>query len=79
VNALGGEFNVLLNAAPADVQQHSDERIALGIANMRDGKVIARAGYDGIFGVIDVFGTSQGQPVVKDGETPRPNGQMSLF
>jgi uncharacterized protein (TIGR00375 family) len=82
VEALGGEFNVLLNAPVEEIAHHSDERIALGVANMREGKVVARAGYDGVFGVIDVFGAgtetaAHAEPAQAD--VPSKGEQMDLF
>jgi len=81
VKALGGEFNILMNVPPQEIELHSNEKIAQGIANMRAGKVVALAGYDGVFGTIDVFGQTSTEP----GEPPKPRGddhqgeQMSLF
>ena len=80
VRALGGEFNVLLNVPIKDIEEHSNERIAQGIANMREGRVLALAGYDGVFGTIDVFaaGKSPDNPsAVKD--SPNKGEQMGLF
>ena len=88
VKALGGEFNVLMNAPVGDIEQHSDERIALGVANMRSGKVLAQPGYDGVFGVINVFAERAGdkrsaakanEPAQPAPARPAKGEQMSLF
>jgi uncharacterized protein (TIGR00375 family) len=83
VKALGGEFNVLMNVPVKEIELHASEKIAQGIANMREGKVLALPGYDGVFGTIDVFGADKVKP--EDIASPPPpnqepdGGQMSLF
>jgi len=54
INGLGAEYDLLLNK---DIDEISDvnEKVALGITNMRNGKVLKKAGFDGEFGKIDVF------------------------
>jgi uncharacterized protein (TIGR00375 family) len=76
VTALGSEFEVLLNAPIADIEKHSNERVALGIERMRKGEVQATAGYDGVFGVIQVLPGNPPTPAVRDAE---PGTQMGLF
>jgi uncharacterized protein (TIGR00375 family) len=82
VKALGGEFNVLMNVSIEEIEIHSEAKIALGVANMRGGKVKAQPGYDGVFGVIDVFARDV-NPADRVAE-PEPNApakgeQLSLF
>jgi uncharacterized protein (TIGR00375 family) len=80
VRALGGEFNVLLHVPIKDIAEHSDERIAAGIANMREGRVLALAGYDGVFGTINVYATGDNQPEAPGvQDAPNKGEQMGLF
>lgn len=59
-SALGSEFNILLEATEEEIKKaSSDPRLALGIMNMRAGKVAITPGYDGIFGTVDVFSGAQ--------------------
>ncbi|KKR06677.1 MAG: and RNA helicase protein [Parcubacteria group bacterium GW2011_GWC2_39_14] len=51
----GSEFNILLNLSRNDIKNISTELIAEAIMRMRDGKIIATPGYDGVYGVIKVF------------------------
>jgi len=60
--ALGGEFNVLLDAPVEDVLRLSSARIAEGLRRVREGRVSIAPGYDGVFGEISIF---------KDGEEIR--------
>lgn len=60
--ALGGEFNVLLDAPVEEVLRLSSARIAEGLRRVREGRVSIAPGYDGVFGEISIF---------KDGEEIR--------
>jgi uncharacterized protein (TIGR00375 family) len=74
VQALGSEFEVLLEAPIPDVAAHSSERVGLGVERMRKGEVQAVAGYDGVFGVISVLPGAPNRHV-----TAEPGQQMGLF
>ena len=76
VAAHGSEFEVLLNSPIPDVERNSNDRVALGIDRMRKGEVLATAGYDGVFGVIQVLPGSPPTPAARDAE---PGTQMGLF
>lgn len=79
VKALDGEFNVLLNVPIAEIERCSNARVALGVANMRSGKIKAIPGYDGVFGIIDVFGSAaNGEESKVLPSEPQPE-QLSLF
>jgi uncharacterized protein (TIGR00375 family) len=73
--ALGGEFNVLLDAPVEEVLRLSSARIAEGLRRVREGRVSIAPGYDGVFGEISIF---------KDGEEihepePEQPAQTTLF
>jgi len=55
IKAFGSEFSVLLGPSLSDLENVTQPRIAQGIINMRQGKVSAIAGYDGVYGKIKVF------------------------
>ncbi|MDO8626490.1 MAG: endonuclease Q family protein [Candidatus Magasanikbacteria bacterium] len=56
IKKLGAEFDILLNIPIDKIEGAvSNKNIAFGIQNMRAGKVAVKPGYDGIFGVVDVF------------------------
>ncbi len=56
VGKLGGELPMLLETDLAEVRSVGGEVLALALARMRAGQVICKAGFDGQFGVIRVFG-----------------------
>lgn len=53
---LGSEFSILLHLPIAQIEKAaSDLSIPLGIKNMREGKLTVTPGYDGVYGVVDLF------------------------
>ena len=55
VDGIGSEFAVLLDASLEQLKQHTDDKIAEAIVNVRDGKIKIMPGYDGEYGY-PVFG-----------------------
>jgi len=79
IEAVGSEFDALIEAPVDEIEKHAGEKVALGIDRMRRGEVDASPGYDGVFGVIGVLPGSKKrrlEVVEKNGE---PGEQMGLF
>lgn len=53
---LGGEFTVLLKSAVEDIQKVSGEKVADAISRVRSGNIVIEPGYDGVFGVVKIWG-----------------------
>lgn len=71
VAKFGTEFNILLNVPKDELFASLPERVAEGISRVRQGKVNIKAGYDGEYGIISIFG---------DDEKPKEKEkQLSLF
>jgi len=51
----GSEFKILLDLSVAELNQITEPEIALGIKNIRAGRVEVAAGYDGVYGSVRVF------------------------
>jgi uncharacterized protein (TIGR00375 family) len=56
VTQFGTEFNILIKLSQEDLLSKLSPRIAEGIIRVRDGKVEIKAGYDGEYGIISIFG-----------------------
>jgi uncharacterized protein (TIGR00375 family) len=56
VTQFGTEFNILIKLSKEDLLSKLSPRIAEGIIRVRDGKVEIKAGYDGEYGIISIFG-----------------------
>lgn len=74
VKGIGTEFAVLLDAPLDEVARYTRPRVVEGLRRMREGRVLIRPGYDGVFGEIHLFEDA--------GESPRSEhepAQTSLF
>lgn len=79
LNALGPEFEILLDVPVGEIEKHAGERIASGIDRMRRGEVEAKPGYDGVFGVISVIPGSKRPEQERPGAKSTPGDQLGLF
>lgn len=57
VAAVGSEFHILLDAPLDRIADAADARIAEAIGRVRDGKLLIRPGYDGVYGTVKIFET----------------------
>lgn len=76
VRALGGEFAVLLDVPLEEVARHTRPRVVDGLRRVREGRVVIRPGYDGIFGEIHIF---DGAADDTSSSTEQQPAQQSLF
>ncbi|MFA5118726.1 MAG: endonuclease Q family protein [Candidatus Omnitrophota bacterium] len=72
VAKFGTEFDILLRASGEDLQRGLPKRIAEGVLRVREGKVNIKAGYDGEYGIISIFGE-------QDSNQESHDQQLSLF
>ncbi len=70
ISMFDSEFNLLLNISVDEISQRYSPLLGEALDRIRTGKVIRRAGFDGEFGVIKVFG---------EGELKKLLGQFSLM
>ncbi len=55
VSAFGNELAVLTEAPVPDIAKAAEERVAEGVARVRDGKVAIEPGYDGEYGTVRIW------------------------
>lgn len=55
IEAIGNEFFILLEADMQQIENVADPLVAEGIRRVRDGELNIEPGYDGVFGIIEVF------------------------
>ncbi len=72
-DSLGGEFNVLLKAKADEIERISGSRVAEGIVKVRNGDIKVDPGYDGVFGIVKIWGEN------KKEANEDPKDQLSLF
>lgn len=74
IKEFGNEFNVLLKSDPQEIKRVGGERLAEGITKVRQGEIVVNPGYDGVFGVVKIWGDkSRTDPLQSKSE------QTSLF
>ncbi|MCM8789846.1 MAG: endonuclease Q family protein [Candidatus Omnitrophica bacterium] len=71
VAKFGTEFEILLRASEEDLRRNLPPKVAEGIMRVRNGKVNIKAGYDGEYGIISIFG--------EDEKQDNKEQQLSLF
>jgi uncharacterized protein (TIGR00375 family) len=71
VGHFGTEFDVLMRASKEQLYKGLSRKVADGVLRVRDGKVSIKAGYDGEYGIISIFGNEDKQENVEQ--------QLSLF
>jgi uncharacterized protein (TIGR00375 family) len=71
VAKFGTEFDILLRASKEDLLKGLPARVAEGILRVREGKVNIKAGFDGEYGIISIFGDDEKQE--------KSEKQLSLF
>ncbi len=75
VKALGSEFAVLLDVPLDEVTRQTRPRVVDALRRVREGRVVIRPGYDGVFGEIHIFeGAEDEQP-----RAEQQPAQTSLF
>jgi DNA helicase-2/ATP-dependent DNA helicase PcrA len=55
IRELGNEFSILLDVPLARIAEVSTPQIAEAVKRVREGNIIVRPGYDGVFGTVKVF------------------------
>ncbi len=68
IKKVGNEFFILLHASLEDIARASTAEIARAIDRVRTGQITVKPGYDGIFGVVKVFGEAEDRGGVKQGK-----------
>ncbi|MBI4706782.1 MAG: DNA helicase UvrD [Candidatus Omnitrophica bacterium] len=70
VAKFGTEFEILLRASKEELLKALPARVVEGVLRVREGKVNIKAGYDGEYGIISIFGNE---------EKEKSEKQLSLF
>jgi uncharacterized protein (TIGR00375 family) len=71
VSKFGTEFDILLRATEEELRKDLPARIAEGVLRVRQGKVNIKAGFDGDYGEISIFGDEE--------KESKNEQQLSLF
>ncbi len=66
----GSEFEILLNTPLTEIAKTGEEKLAEGIRKVREGDIFVDPGYDGVFGVVKIWGGEKKEAKQK---------QMELF
>jgi len=55
LSIFGSEFHILLEAPLDEIKKYMNDRVVEGINNVRNGNVIVKPGYDGVYGIVSVL------------------------
>ncbi|MFC1646887.1 endonuclease Q family protein [Patescibacteria group bacterium] len=70
---LASEFDILLKSSVVEIAKIAGERVAEGIEKVRSGDIVVDPGYDGVFGVVKIWGEGEKKLVDKSKE------QLTIF
>jgi PHP family Zn ribbon phosphoesterase len=77
---LGGEFKVLLESKPEEIEKLVGSKITEGIQKVRTGNIVVDPGYDGEFGIVKIWGNDQEASLASIKEEPQETKeQLELF
>ena len=65
IEALGSEFNILMNSSLSEIEAASSKQIAHAIDRVRKGDINIVPGYDGEFGIVKVFQDGEDRGMLK--------------
>ncbi len=75
---LGGELEVLLRRKIAEIAKVAGERVAEGVEKVRSGDIVIKPGYDGEYGVVEIFGSAKQNSERKGAVKKISRGQLGL-
>lgn len=78
VTALGGEVKVLTKVGIEDIAKISGPKVAEGVDKVRKGDLVVDPGYDGVYGVVKIWGEGKEGPEAVEGKEENAP-QLSLF
>ncbi|MCL4338073.1 endonuclease Q family protein [Patescibacteria group bacterium] len=70
----GGEFNILLHVKTDDITRMSGSKVAEALQKVRTGDIYVDPGYDGVFGVVKIWGEEK-----EAAQKEEKKDQLSLF
>ncbi len=65
ISKVAPEFEVLLDSKKDDLIKHAEPEVVEGIMRVREGKMHLLAGYDGEFGIVQVFNDQDRKQIIK--------------
>lgn len=68
IKAIGSEFYILLHATLEEIKRASTPQIADAVDRVRKGNILVKPGYDGVFGIVSVFGDKENRGGAKQGK-----------
>ncbi len=73
-DTLGSEFEILLQSKLDEITNVSGPRVSEAIGKVRTGDIVVDPGYDGVFGIVKIWGNEKNEKTQE-----KPKEQLSLF
>lgn len=73
-DTLGSEFEILLQTNLEGIAKISGSRVSQAIGKVRTGDIVVDPGYDGVFGIVKIWGNEKNEKIQE-----KPKEQLSLF
>lgn len=71
----GSEMTVLLKTSVVDIEKKAGERIAEGVAKVREGNIVIHPGYDNVYGTVRIWNKDEGTDGAKEAKGSEKVGE----
>jgi PHP family Zn ribbon phosphoesterase len=78
VTEVGSEFDILLKIPLKNIAKVGGEKVAEGVQKVREGNIIIKPGYDGVFGIVHIWHETKEENSLENAQTTEEENKTQL-